>query len=136
MNKQYKHYTNITREILDAIKVGDLVKVNDWKKPMRVKAVSKNFFVMTEKLFGKSYYSVCSKLPWDGYRHNNMVGGMFHCGTDDWIFGSSLCLDYENLYEFDNEESNQKYLQEFEDGKVHISERNGTAIYDLYVAEE
>lgn len=25
------------------------------------------------------------------------------------------------------------YLQEFEDGKTHISERNGVAIYDLYV---
>ena len=25
------------------------------------------------------------------------------------------------------------YLQEFEDGKTHISERNGIAIYELYV---
>ena len=40
MNKEYTHYRNITREILDTIKVGDLVKINDWTKPLRVKAVS------------------------------------------------------------------------------------------------
>ena len=133
MSKQYKHYTNVTREILDTIKVGDLIKVNDWKKPMRVKAVSKNFFVMTQKNFGDNYYSVCSKLPWDGTIHNNMRGGMFHCGSDDWILGSPLCISYDNVYEFENEEANKKYLQAFEDGKVHLSERSGIAIYDLYV---
>ena len=34
----YKHYENITREILDTIKIGDLVRVNDWMSPMLVKA--------------------------------------------------------------------------------------------------
>lgn len=133
MKKEYVHYDNVTREILDTIKVGDLIKVNDWKKPMRVKAVSDNYFVMTEKQFGKTYYSVCSKLPWNGIRYNNMVGGMFHCSPDDWIFGSPLTFDYEDLYSFENEEANKKYLQQFEDGETHLSERNGIAIYDLYV---
>lgn len=32
MNKQYKHYTDVTREILDTIKIGDLIKINNWKK--------------------------------------------------------------------------------------------------------
>ena len=49
MSKQYSHYSNITKEILDTVKVGDLIKINDWKKPMRVKAVSENYFVMTKK---------------------------------------------------------------------------------------
>lgn len=133
MAKEYIHYTDVTREILDTIKVGDLVKVNDWKKPMRVKAVSENYFVMTQKQFGDTYYSVCSKIPWDGVRHNSMIGGMFHCSSDDWIFGTPLCIEYENVYQFKNEEVNQKYLQEFEDGKCHLSERRGVAIYDLYV---
>ena len=134
MSKPYRHYTEITREILDTIKVGEFVKINDWKRPMKVKAISKNFFVMTKKQFGKTYYSVCSKLPWDGVKHNEMTGGMFHCGGDNWIFGSPLTITYEKLYEFDNEESNKKYLQEFEDGKAQISERNGVPIYDLYVS--
>ena len=53
----YKHYENITREILDTIKIGDLVRVNDWMSPMLVKAVSKNFFVMTCKKGKDTYYS-------------------------------------------------------------------------------
>ena len=133
MSKEYIHYENVTREILDTIKVGDLIKVNDWKKPMRVKAVSENYFVMTQKQFGNTYYSVCSKLPWEGVRHNYMIGGMFHCGPDNWVFGSPTSIDYDDLYEFENEEGNQKYLQEFESGESEISERRGLAIYDLYV---
>ena len=131
MCEKYIHYTEVTREVLDTIKVGDLVRVNDWIKPMKVKSVSENYFVMTQSIFGNTYYSVCSKLPWDGIRYNNMVGGMFHCGCDDWIFGSPLTFIYENVYQFNNEESNKQYLQDFEDGKTSIS--NGVAIYDLYV---
>ena len=133
MKKEYIHYSDVTREALDTIKVGDLVKVNDWTKPMRVRAVSENYFVMTQKQFGDTYYSVCSKLPWEGIRYNAMRGGMFHCGPDNWIFGSSVSIDYENLYEFDNEDANKAYLQTFEDGESEISERRGIAIYDLYV---
>ena len=133
MKKQYVHYTDVTKEILDIIKVGDLIKVNDWTKPMRVKSVSENYFVMTKSQFGDIYYSVCSKLPWSGIKYNSMVGGMFHCSTDDWVFGSPLTFDYEDLYKFENEEANQAYLQDFENGKCHLSERRGIAIYDLYV---
>ena len=132
MNK-YIHYENVTRDILDKVKIGDLIRVNDWSKPMRVKAVSDNYFVMTQKNFGKTYYSVCSKLPWDGFRHNKMVGCMFHCGPDSWVFGSPLTIDYDGAYEFNNEEFNEKYLKSFEDGESHISERRGIAIYDLYI---
>lgn len=129
----FKHYGVITREVLDTIKIGDEILVNDWTKPMTVKCVSENYFVMTCKENGDTYYSVCSKLPWHGVRHNAMIGGMFHCGTDDWIFGSPLCIENENLYQFTDLDLSLKYLQEFEDGKCHISERNGIAIYDLYV---
>jgi hypothetical protein len=133
MKKNYEHYDNVTREILDTIKVGDFIRVNNWKKPMRVKAVSDNYFVMTQNLFGDIYYSVCSKLPWDGVIHNSMRGGMFHCSTDSWLFGSVLSIDYPDLYKFENEEANQKYLQQFEDGESELSERRGIAIYDLYI---
>lgn len=133
MGKQYTHYTNITKEILDTIKVGDLIKVNNWKKPMKVKAVSANYFVMTQNLFGDTYYSVCEKLPWGGVRYNAMVGGMFHCSTDSWIFGCPLSVDYKHLYKFENDEANKRYLQEFENGNYVLSERRGIAIYDLYV---
>lgn len=133
MKKEYTHYDNITREILDTIKVGDLIKVNDWKKPMRVKAVSDNYFVMMQNWFGNTHYSVCSKLPWYGIRHNAMVGGMFHCGTDNWIFGSPLAIEFPDLYKFENEEANKRYFQDFEDGKTELSVRTSVPIYDLYI---
>ena len=133
MKKNYIHYDNVTRDILDTVGVGDLIKVNDWKQPMRVKAVSKNYFLMTSKVFGDTCYSVCSKLPWSGNVYNSMRGGMFHCSTDNMIFGSVLSSDYPNLYKFENEEANQKYLQEFENGNLELSQRRGIAIYDLYV---
>lgn len=61
MKKEYVHYTDITREILDTIKVGDLVKINDWTKPLRVKAVSENYFVMVNNLFGKPMVDLLAK---------------------------------------------------------------------------
>lgn len=133
MNNRYVHYTDITRDILATIKVGDLIKVNDWESPMEVKAVSENYFVMTESRDNGIYYSVCSKLPWNGNRYNSMVGGMFHCGTDNLVFGSSLQFEYENVYYFENEECNRKYLEEFENGNCELSMRTSIAIYDLYV---
>lgn len=133
MDSNYTHYNNITREILDTIKVGDLIKVNNWESPMEVKAVSENYFVMTEGTGDERYYSVCSKLPWDGIRYNSMVGGMFHCGTDNWVFGSSLQSEYENVYYFENDECNKKYLEAFEQKECELSFRTSIAIYDLYV---
>lgn len=133
MKKEYIHYSDVTRETLDTIKTGDLVRVNDWESFMEVKAVSENYFVMTETRDDGTYYSVCSKLPWNGKRYNAMVGGMFHCGTDNWIFGSPLQSKYENVYYFENEECNKKYLESFEQGECELSLRTSIAIYDLYV---
>lgn len=129
----YIHYSNVTREILDTICVEDLIKINDWKMPLRVKAVSENYFVMTRKQFGHTVYSVCSKRPWNGIRHNAMRGGMFHCSTDSWVFGSPLSVDYENLYDFENSEANDAYLLSFESGESELSERRGIPIYELYI---
>ena len=63
MKNGYEQHTTITKELLDGIKVGDLIKVNDWKKPLRVKGVSDNYFVMATKQFGDTIYSVCEKKP-------------------------------------------------------------------------
>ncbi len=133
MSNKYRHYKNITREMLDEVKDGDLITVNNWATPMTVMAVSKNYFVMTCEENGERYYSVCSKLPWDGVRHNNMVGGMFHCGPDDRTFGSELWFEDPDIYSFKNPETAAKYLQKFENGEYHISERQGIAIYDLII---
>ncbi len=59
---------------------------------------------------------------------NAMRGGMFHCGTDNMVFG------YGNFdYKFDNEDQIKGYLQAFEDGEVELSCRTSVPIYDLFV---
>lgn len=133
MRNNYEHYDNITKEILETIRVGDLIKINNWKKPMRVKGVSENYFVMTQNIFGNTYYSVCSKIAWNGIKYNGMRGGMFHCGTDNYIFGSPLCLIYENLYKFEDQEANMEYLKSFENEECELSQRNSVAIHELYI---
>lgn len=128
MKKLYEQYTEITKELLDSIRVGDLVKVNDWKKPLRVKGVSDNYFVMATKQFGDTVYSVCEKKPWGGVRHNEMTGGMFHVGRDSWIFG---WFGFDEGYDFENAEKTAEYLQSFESEESEISCRNAIPIWLL-----
>lgn len=142
-NNGYKHFSVYEGDIdifhaLCTVKVGDLIKVNDWHQPMKVKCVSANYFVMTANRFGKIYYSVVSKKPWNGVRHNNMIGGMCHCGTDNWCFGSPLTSECEKLYEFNDELYSKLYLEDFEKGECELSHRTSIAIFDLYIkpAEE
>ena len=124
---EYKTYVEITKELLDQIEVGDLIRVNEWKKALRVKAVSENYFVMTAKAFGKTNYSVCEKKQWDGIRHNMMIGGLFHVGTDSWVFG------WKEGYDFDNPEIAGRYLQSFEDGESEISPRGAVPIFTIQI---
>ena len=129
----------ITKEVLNSIKVGDLVKVNDWKRPLRVRAVSEDYFVMAVRMLGKWDYSVCEKKPWCGTRHNAMTGGMFHVGTDAWIFGSPIWHEFGcKGYDFDNPEASQAYVNTFElpeGNREHafISPRRAVPIRSLYI---
>ena len=127
----YTSYTEITKAVLDSLQVDDLVKVNDWIKPMRIKGVTENYAVMVQKQFGKVFYSDIEKKPWPGIKHNAMTGGCFHCGPDDWIFGDS---DFG--YKFDDAEAVTAYLQKFEDGVNHLSVRRGIPILSLQIKKE
>lgn len=126
--KKYDVYTTITKELLDEIKVGDLVKVNDRDKPMKVVGVSDNYFCMIQKVFGEIYYSVCEKKPWGGIRHNAMRGGMFHCGADNTIFGA-----YDFDYKFDDENKIRNYLKMFEEGLIELSCRTSIPIRKIQI---
>lgn len=124
---EYAVYTEITKEVLDRVKVGDLVKFNDWKVPYRVKGVSEHYFVAARKMFGQVAYTICEKKPWPGIRYNAMTGGMFHIGPDDWIFG------WVGGYNFDDKNNMTKYLKWLEKGKTHISERRGCPVVKIAI---
>lgn len=116
---EYKLYTEITKELLDSVQVGDLIKCNEWTSPLRVKGVSENYFVMARKMFGETNYSICEKKPWDGTRYNAFRGGMFHISTDNLIFS------WMGGYDFDDEANMKKYLEALENGDIGLSLRSG-----------
>lgn len=119
MKNVYEIHEEITKEVLDSVQVGDLVKCNDWTVPYRVKGVSENYFVMARKMFGQTSYSICEKKPWPGIKYNAMTGGMFHIGPDNMVFG------WIGGYDFDDEANTAEYLEALESGELAISERRG-----------
>ena len=137
--ERYKE-NQITREVLDSIRVGDWISVNMWTFPLRVYAVSDNFFVMARWIFNSWIYSVCEKTP-RKYQHNSVTPGYFHCGRDFWTFGAPVWSRFDcKGYDFKNKEATQAYINSFEDASLNdigsdgngevsrISERNALPI--------
>lgn len=138
MNSVYNRYSKsqITKEILDQIQIGDLIKINNWKQPLRVKGISENYFVMAQDFHDIKKpleYSVFSKIPFQGigYGRDGKIQGDYFCGPDFWLFG-----DIDFNYKFDNPESIQKYLNKFETGEAEISMRNSVAVYSIQIKKE
>lgn len=125
-DKRLRHYTvdryegdQITREVLDSIKVGDWVGVNMWISPLRVYAVSNNFFVMARWTVRGWMYSVCEKTP-RRHQYNGIIPGYYHCGDDYWLFGAPVWSRFGcNGYDFKNEEAAQAYINSFEDASLN-----------------
>jgi hypothetical protein len=119
----------VTKEVLDSLQVGDLVKINAWGQPMRVRGTSENYAVMAQNVFGKTYYSVIEKKPRTAGNHNEMIRGLFHCGPDFWLFGPP----FEFAYKFDDAAAVQRYLQSFETGESELSERSSIPIHLIQI---
>lgn len=136
-NQEYTCYdaSEINKSILDSIEVGDLIKINEWKEPMKVKFVAENGFAMTQKTFGGTYYSIFPKKTYEE-EVKPKQRGMYRCGPDNWICGSNLCDDYEKLYEFENPEASAAYFRAFGDGETDLSMKHSVAVYKLYIKKE
>ena len=113
MKNQYITYDEITKEILDTVKIGDLVKCNDWKVPLKVKGVSINYIIMSSKRFGKCLYSICEKKQVN-HNRNNYTEGNYRIGTDNYVFG---------LFDYLNEDDVEKALKKLEAGDLELSVR-------------
>jgi hypothetical protein len=124
--QKYITCKEVTKEILDSLAVGDLVKINDWARPMTVRGVSENYAVMTQNVFGQLNNSIIEKKPWGGKKHFDMVGGRFHYGPDTQFFCSPV---FE--YEFDNDESIKKYLNSYETGESKLLHRYAKPIHEI-----
>jgi hypothetical protein len=132
-------YTDITKELLDSIKVGDLVAIQNWDDMYEVRAVSDNYFVMAATSPDyDGWYSICEKKLCE-YDYNSMRKNMFHCGTDFWTFGYVVPEDIsrkdnpDGVYTFRNPKINESYLASLESGETELSVRSSVPIYELYL---
>ena len=118
----YRDYDTITSEVLDTVKVGDKVRINDWKMPLTVKGISEHFFVMERNAFRHPLYSVVDK--------RNLFAG-----PDNKIFGHPLTITHKDLYRFFDGEVTAQYLEDFENGNVEVSQRRGVRIESISIGE-
>lgn len=112
---KYKEYSwddgTLTKEVLDSIKVGDKIRCNNWKQPLTVKAVSDNYFIMTDK----KRYSICEKLP-RKFTHNNAYKDRFTIGPDN----------YYGYYDYNDPTQCKEALLRLEDGYDYTPFANPT----------
>ena len=132
MIPEYEYHETVTKEILDRVQVGDLFKCNTWKKPFRVKGVSENYFVMARNNFGKTFYSICEKKPWDGIRYNAMIGGAFHVSDDNMVLGWPGWNEG-RAYDFDDTEAVERYLKALESGEIELSVRRAMPLHRVAI---
>lgn len=123
---EYVGISPVTKQDLESVKIGDYIKVNNWYRAMRVRAISENYILCANKSFdGVFIYSVISKNP-ASFTRNNIIENLCYCGKDNQIFGD---LDFD--YDFDDESKCRQYIQKFETGELEISHRRSEAIYRI-----
>lgn len=106
---------------LSEIRVGDRVRINNWRNGMNVIHRTENYLLLTGTQFGKELISVIEILP-AKYTHNHMKKGHFTAGGDFWLFGWAGWRDENHNILFD-EERMEAYLRSFESGETEFSRR-------------
>lgn len=119
----YVKYANPDKGVLDTVRVGDLIKCNYWTAPLRVKAVSENYFIMVRNCFGKALYSICDKRP-SGFSRNYIKEGKPTIGLDYYIFGK---------FDYLNQEDIEAAIAELESGEMELSVRKSCALDTIYI---
>lgn len=118
---QYRVYEDqeITKEILDSVEVGDYVKINDWKRPLIVKAVSQNYFIASMPCFESWLYSIFDKST-NLNKHNN---GKFVAAPDN----------FRGKHDYSKESECEIALVELEKGMLELSQRREASISKIQI---
>ena len=122
-----------TKELVEHIKPGDIIWVNNWKSPFCVKCVSKNYFIATSEDDGERIYTICSKNPFNGQGHSSVKSGDFYCGPANCSIEKFFWQKRKNLYDFSDKNLNRKYLDALENGKNKILEHKMATIDEIVV---
>ncbi|MBC8546089.1 hypothetical protein H8711_03960 [Clostridiaceae bacterium NSJ-31] len=107
MKQEYNTYTEITQKLLDGLKIGDMVRINDWKQSIPVCGVSKHYIVMAARQFGNWRCVVIQKETWAGYDRD----------TYAWLVGRYVCRTHGlpgTMFDLDDPSEVKKYLKNLE----------------------
>jgi len=114
--------------LLNSLKLGDKLAINDWKAKYTVCGISQNYILAH---YGQ-HYTIIQRTPMpDGYCYNGVRGGDIRCAPDWWIFG--WMSDKWDDYQFNNEEWVKDYLYSLESGETEMSQKRHAPVWFLSV---
>lgn len=126
---EYFEKPNITKELLDTIKVGDKVRINNWRAYFDVVAVSKNYFIMTRPVKDTFLYSICEKNK-RGYEHNLCYQPKCGFSSDEFVCGAD---DHWCKYDYSKKNELKLAIKELEEGELKVSTKRGLGIKKIYI---
>jgi len=112
MPNSYKRLP-VRRESFKNVEVGDYLRLNHWRKGMKVANRSKNFILLIDRMFDKTVYSVIDICK----------GKRITAGPDNFVF---------SLYNYGDEENQKEALEGFEKGELKVSKRHGMIVEDIF----
>ena len=113
-------------EILQTIKLGDKLAINDWKARYTVCGISERYILAH---YGQ-HYTIIDRKPFP-YDFNGVRAGDIRCAPDWWIFG--FMDDIWSGYHFTDEKWVHDYMASLERGDTELSQKRHAPIYFLSV---
>ena len=111
-------------EVVNSLKLGDKLAINDWKAKYTVCGISPNFVLAH---YGQHYTIISRKPTPSDYHFNGVRGGEIRCAPDWWIFG------YVDGYRFTDENWVTKYLTTLEEGETEMSQKKHATVWFISV---
>lgn len=114
--------TNEIMAVLQNVRLGDKLAINDWHAKYTVCGISPRFVLAH---YGQ-HYTIIDKVPY-GSNFNGVRVGDIRCAPDWWIFG------YYHDYDFTNEEWVREYMLNLESGETELSQKKHAPVVFLSV---
>ena len=111
-------------EVLQNIRLGDKLAINDWKARYTVCGISPNYVLAH---YGQHYTIIAKHPTGKDYWYNGVRGNEIRCAPDWWIFG------YKDGYNFTDEKWVHQYMQELENGFTEMSKKKHAPVVFLSV---
>lgn len=114
--------TSEVLEVVNSLKLGDKLSINDWNAKYTVCGISQRFVLAH---YGQ-HYTIISRFP-SPFTHNAIRKGDVVCAPDWFLFG------YSGGYDFTNPNWVTQYMIDLESGVTEQSHKKGCAVYFIAV---